>query len=87
VCPDELREGYRIGDFALVAVNPTPGSTYYCKASPHPDPSVILDSIGIGALLGRNPSQPTDKVGCGFAVVGVRENGEVHQPLALLAGT
>jgi S1-C subfamily serine protease len=29
----------------------------------------MLDSVGIGALLGRNPAQPTDKDGCGFAVV------------------
>jgi hypothetical protein len=39
-------------------------------AKPHPTLiRRLLDSMGIGALLGRNPSQPTDKVGSGFAEV------------------
>ena len=53
----------------------------YCKASTHPYPSVLLDSMGIGALLGRNPPQPTDKAGFGFAVAGRVE--EVTRTLAL----
>jgi hypothetical protein len=46
---------------------------YYCKASPHPYRSVMLDSMEIGALLGRNPSQKgsNSKIrwGAVFAVV------------------
>jgi len=29
--------------------------SYYCKASPHPYPSVMLDSMGIAALLDWSP--------------------------------
>jgi hypothetical protein len=33
---------------------PTTKGHHYCKPEPHPYPSVMLDSMGIGALLGRH---------------------------------
>ena len=43
---------------------------FYCKVSPHPYLSVMLDSMGIGALWGQICPYPTGWVGCGSAVVG-----------------
>ena len=47
-------KGFRVG--VLVGLRSGAGARYVCKASPHPYPSVTLDLMGIGALLGRNPA-------------------------------